>query len=63
MRRSRSVCLPSEHKGESYTGISNEEVVRSGLEGLEELLRKTTLRWFGHEAKKRRTHPEMSIEL
>ncbi len=30
-------------------GISNEEVVRwSGLEGLEELLRKTRLRWFGH---------------
>ncbi len=30
-------------------GISNEEVVRrTGLEGLEELLRKTRLRWFGH---------------
>ncbi len=28
-------------------GISNEEAVRSGLEGLEELLHKNRLRWFG----------------
>ncbi len=30
-------------------GVSNEEVVRrSGLEGLEEVLHKVRLRWFGH---------------
>ncbi len=29
-------------------GNSNEEVVRSGLEGLEKLLCKARLRWFGH---------------
>ncbi len=38
-------------------GISNEEVVRrNGLEGLEELLHKTRLRWFGHVRRREEEH-------
>ena len=38
-------------------GISNEEVVRrSGLEGLENLLRKIRLRWFGHVWRREEEH-------
>ncbi len=40
-----------------HDGISNEEVVRrSGLAGLEELLRKTRLRWFGQVRRRREEH-------